>query len=141
MTVLNKVADIYTDIYYNYGNEGLFIKNKYVIIIIMVIIIIKIIKMIAQKLTDVVIECNKNFMDIRSDIYKINKTLIIYANEMRLQTNNIETENKVLQQKYDNLDNTLSSFISEVNILLDSQEYKEIGVVNSNMLPTLPKMS
>ena len=133
MIVLNKVADIYTDIYYNFGNEGLFIKNKYLIIIILVIIIIKIIKMITQKLTDIVIECNANFMDIRNDISKLKKTLRLYEDKMSLQINNVKRENKVFQQKCNNLENNLIKLVSEVNILLDSQEHGEIGVSDSSM--------
>lgn len=133
MIVLNKVADIYRDIYYNFGNEWLFIKNKYLIIIILVIIIIKIIKMITQKLTDIIIEYNVNFMDIRNDMSKIKKTLRVYGDKMSLQINDVKRENKVFQQKCDNLDNNLIKLISEVNILLDSQEHGEVGVLDCSM--------
>lgn len=80
------------------------------------------------------------FIEYIEKIEKDNELLRKQVNTLETQVSSLEIETNVLDKKCDETDNHLVAFISEVNVLIDAQEHRDIGHHTSTMFEARNKM-
>lgn len=77
----------------------------------------------------------------KSEEIKIeNEVLRQRIQSLEVAVNTLEIETNVFNKKCDEIDNHLIAFISEVNVLIDAQEHRDIGHHTSTMFEARNKM-